>query len=247
MRSLKKFTKMRLKIKIIFVIILSVICCQGSRKIDIPITQEPIIKTEEGKTIAIIPFSGDDYDIDAINNAVSEISEAIEYNTDLVVIDKDEVEKEMKSEELKSINPGTDQYAMAIGKSLRCDFVIYGNLEFFFERYSEQGYAPNERYTADQPYAPELIYGPRYSMTNYDIELRYTLRLNMMGLDIKKEKPIFVEKFEKSRDEIYKAGELPIDLHKLYQIYSSLLYDIGDEFTEKLSPHNIKGERFFLD
>jgi hypothetical protein len=238
---------MRLKIKIFFIIILSLTFYHGSIKIEIPITQEPIIKAEKGKTIAIIPFSGDEYDIDAINNAVNEISEAIQYNTELVVIDKEEVEKEMKSEELKSITPGTDQYALAIGKSLRCDFVIYGNIEFFFERYSEQGYPPNERYTADQPYAPELIYGPRYSMINYDIELRYTLRINMTGFDVTGEKPIFSEKFEKSIDEIYKQSELPIDLHKLYQIYSTLLYDIGDKFTEKLSPHNISGERFFLD
>ncbi|MGQ9705498.1 MAG: hypothetical protein ACUVWP_00650 [bacterium] len=238
---------MILKSKIIFIIIFFFICCHNSRIIEIPITQEPIIKIEEGKTVAIIPFSGDDYDIDAINKAVSEIEEAIEYNTDLIVIDKDEVEKEMTSVELKLITPGTERYIATLGKLLRCDYVLYGNLDFFFERYSEQGYAPNERYTADKPYAPELIFGPRYSMENYDIELRYTLRLTIMGFNVNKSKIIFNEKFEKVRNEIYKPYQLPIDLHKLYQIYSSLLFDISDQFSEKLSPHNIRGKRYFLE
>lgn len=239
--------KLRLIISIALALLLVTLSCQGTTKIVIPISEEPIIKAEEGKTIAIIPFTGDDYDIDALKKAYTEISKALEVKTDLVVIDRDEVEKELKSESMKELKPGTKQYGYVLGKLLRCDYVIYGELTFFSERYSEQGYAPNERYTADQPYAPELLFGPRYSMSDYDIEVKYTLRIKLTCINIKEAKEVFHEEFENSINQLYSPQELPIDLHKLYQIYSSLLYNIGDEFREKLTPHNITGKRYAFD
>jgi len=219
--------------------------CRGSAEsIYIQVESEPIIKVSPGTTVAILQLTGDDYEVNANQVANSQIYKSLDDLTNFLIISEEELTTTLESEEFADKTPGSIQFAYDIGEELRVGYVIYGSYELRAEEYSELGYAPNERYTADQPYAPNIDYGPRYSMQNWDVTIRYYLDLNIKALNVEKGQLSVDKTFTSMTQETYKSSQLPLDMDKLRTIYDGLLTDVVDQFRYQLTPHDVDEERY---
>jgi len=221
--------------------------CKGAGEtVYIQVESEPIIRVSQGTTVAILPLLGEDYEVDAHQVTNEEVHRSIDQLTSFLIISDEELNSALESEEFADRKPTSMQFAYDLGKELRVNYVIYGSYEIFAEEYSELGYAPNERYTADQPYAPYIDKGPSYSMRDWDVTIRYHMNLSIKVLNVERDQLAMDKTYTAMAEETYKSSQLPMDIYKLKIIYEDLLNSVVDQFRYQLTPHGIDEERYVL-
>jgi hypothetical protein len=229
---------------LLLVLVLLSFSCKNSSVINIPVKTKPIIKGETGATLTIIPLFGKDYYVDAVSRASRDVIDIIEENTNFLVIDSDEVREtinEMDSDTLKAFSKS---YAREVGEKMKSRYVLYGELKFDISQYDSLEYAPNIRYGADQEYAPYIDEGPRFSTYDIDIEMKYSLSIDLKLLNMTTDKLIMEEKFTDYSKYIVKKSDLPLQGDLLNDIFTNLLYNVIEDFRNKLYVHDIEEERY---
>jgi len=232
---------------LVLLVIIALMGCHGSaQNLKIQVKSEPIIKAVQGTTLAVLSLEGKDYEFDSSKMVNEEINSAIKDLTSFLVIPEEEVKSTMESSDFAERRPGSMQFAYDLGKTLRATYVLYGSYDMTAEEYSEEGYPPNERYTSDQPYAPNIDYGPSYSMRNWDVDIRYILSLKIKILNVEQGQLSVDREFTATDEQTYKASDLPLDNSELKLIFNGLLVDTADQFRFQLTPHNVDEERYVL-
>lgn len=221
-------------------------CHGGAENLKIQVKSEPIIKVTQGTTLAVLALEGKDYEFDSDKMVSEEIDSAIKDLTSFLVVPEEEVKSTLESSDFAERRPGSMQFAYDLGKALRTTYVLYGSYDLTAEEYSEEGYPPNERYTSDQPYAPNIDYGPSYSMRNWDVHIRYILSLKIKILNVEQGQLAVDREFTATDEQTYLASDLPLDNSELKLIFNGLLVNTADQFRFQLTPHNVDEERYVL-
>lgn len=237
----------RIEILVVVVILIAIlISCNSSTVIEIPVQTEPVIKSETGAPLAIIPPFGEDYNVGAKSRISENVIDIIEENTTFLVLDGEEVESAMESPDIDALSSPTKSFARDVGEQINCKYVMFGDYEFDVTEYHNLEYTPNVRYEADEEYAPYIEEGPRFSTYDLDIEMRYTLTINLKVLNLETNKIVMEESFSDYSEYLINRSELPLGGQQLNNIFSELLYNVIESIREQLHTHDVEEERYVL-